>query len=60
MQPDTIHIGERYVVIQDGKQTTVKVVARCEGAIHSWRCERDDKTILIVSVEAFQRPAEGK
>ena len=33
------------------------MLARCEEAIQSWLCQRDDKISLIVSAEAFVRIA---
>ena len=57
MNENDIHIGERYLIRHEGREMTVKVLARCETAVHSWMCEREDRLKMIVSAEAFLRPA---
>ena len=56
MNENDIHIGERYLIRHEGREMTVKVLARCETAVHSWMCEREDRIKMIVSAEAFLRP----
>ena len=60
MHTNDIRVGERYVIRHDNQEIPVKVIARCEAALHSWMCERKDKVKLIVAAEAFVRSAHAK
>ena len=57
MNPTDIHVGQKYVIRHDSQEITVKVLARCKTAVHSWMCERNDRIKMIVSAEAFLWPA---